>query len=87
MRTQYAQHITRILPRASPTLLITFEYNQAERAGPPFAVLESEVRALYQDNFQVDLWLDVDILPQSLGFKNAGITYLHEKVYCLRTAT
>ncbi|WP_020558993.1 thiopurine S-methyltransferase [Thiofilum flexile] len=84
LRQQYAEHFMRILPAQASTLLITFEYDQAERAGPPFAVLESEVRALYQDAFQVDLWLDVDILPQSPGFKNAGITRLHEKVYCLK---
>lgn len=83
MREHYAQHVKRIMPPACSTLLITFEYDQTERPGPPFAVLESEVRALYQNDFQVDLWLDIDILPQSPGFKNAGITYLHEKVYCL----
>jgi thiopurine S-methyltransferase len=84
MREQYAQHFTKIVPPTAATLLVTFEYPQAERAGPPFAVLESEVRVLYTQHFQVELWLDVDILPHSPGFKNAGISYLHEKVYCLK---
>lgn len=87
MRQQYAGHFAKIVPPQASTLLITFEYNQSERAGPPFAVLEEEVHALYDTHFKVDLWLDVDILPQSPGFKNAGITYLHEKVYCLRPKT
>jgi thiopurine S-methyltransferase len=35
------------LTGAAPQLLVTFEYDQKRLPGPPFSVLEAEVRAHY----------------------------------------
>lgn len=46
LRPRYAAH-ERTLAGTAPVLLVTLEYPQALMDGPPFAVLEDEVRALY----------------------------------------
>lgn len=46
MRERYAAHLVH-LTRAAPQLLIAFEYDQSLLVGPPFAVLEAEVRRHY----------------------------------------
>ncbi|MBK9030352.1 MAG: thiopurine S-methyltransferase [Myxococcales bacterium] len=47
-RARYVAHVRTLAPRA-PTLLVTLEYPQAAMPGPPFAVPEDEVRALFAD--------------------------------------
>lgn len=46
MRRDYAAHLVALAPGA-PQLLISFEYDQALLAGPPFAVTEAEITRLY----------------------------------------
>ena len=48
LRRRYVTHLRALAPSA-PRLLIGFEYPQAAMDGPPFAVLEPEVRALHPD--------------------------------------
>lgn len=47
LRSRYVQHVRAILPPAAPALVITLEYDQRLMKGPPFAVLEPELRALF----------------------------------------
>ncbi|WP_394838148.1 thiopurine S-methyltransferase [Pendulispora rubella] len=48
MRVRYARHLRTLLPTGAPGLVVTIEYDQARMAGPPFAVLESELREHYR---------------------------------------
>jgi thiopurine S-methyltransferase len=45
LRPRYVQHLRALLP-AAPGLVITYEYDQQLVTGPPFSVLEPELRAL-----------------------------------------
>ncbi len=83
MRRRYVRHLDACLPPGAPTLLVTMEYDQSVRPGPPFAVMETEVRDLYEPRHQVDL-LDVrdDLSPES-PWRKQGVTWLHEKVFRL----
>ena len=54
MRRAYAAHVTLITGSAAQ-LLISFDYDQAEMAGPPFSVPDEELRSLYGTDFQLDL--------------------------------
>lgn len=45
MRARYAQHLRALVE--GPGLLVTFDYDQGAREGPPFAVPEDEVRRHY----------------------------------------
>jgi thiopurine S-methyltransferase len=84
LRQQYAQHLKSILPNSAKMLLVTFEYEQAEMAGPPFSVNEAEVRALYQDNYAIEPLFAQDVLDSYPPFRALGLTHLHERVYLLK---
>jgi thiopurine S-methyltransferase len=47
LRPRYVGLLRTLLPPRAPALVITLEYDQAAMTGPPFAVLEPELRALY----------------------------------------
>lgn len=49
LRPRYAAALRALLPAGAPAIVITVEYDQAAMTGPPFAVLEPELRALYED--------------------------------------
>ncbi|MDD5274185.1 MAG: thiopurine S-methyltransferase, partial [Methylovulum sp.] len=46
MRTRYTSHLIN-LTDAAPQLLITYQYDQALVAGPPFSVTDAEVKRHY----------------------------------------
>jgi len=45
MRPRYVEHLRTLLPATAPGLVITLEYEQQRVNGPPFSVLEPELRA------------------------------------------
>jgi thiopurine S-methyltransferase len=47
LRGPYVAKLRALLPKASPGLIVTLEYPQELRAGPPFSVLEPELRSHY----------------------------------------
>lgn len=47
MRARYVPHVRKLLAPGARGLLVTLEYAQQLAEGPPFAVLEDEVRALW----------------------------------------
>jgi thiopurine S-methyltransferase len=47
LRPRYVARLRALVPAGAPALVITLEYDQAVMAGPPFAVLEPELRGLY----------------------------------------
>jgi len=52
LRERYAAHLI-ALTGAAPQLLVTFEYDQARHSGPPFSLLEAEVRTLYGATYRL----------------------------------
>jgi len=54
MRAAYAAHLMSISGDA-PQLLITYEYDQTQADGPPFAVLPEEIQQHYADNYQITM--------------------------------
>ncbi|MBF0265906.1 MAG: thiopurine S-methyltransferase [Gammaproteobacteria bacterium] len=53
MRKAYAQKLISTLPDSVRMLLVTLEYDQELKQGPPFSVTEEEVYFLYQDHFKI----------------------------------
>ena len=75
MRLQYSQKIKSFnIPNV---LLVTLDYPQAEKAGPPFAVSKKEVHALYEDKYSIKL------LRQTALDENKNLSYFNESVYML----
>ncbi|WP_394848671.1 thiopurine S-methyltransferase [Pendulispora brunnea] len=70
MRARYARHLRTLLPSGAPGLVVTLEYDQSRIDGPPFAVLEAELREHYRG-------LTVEFLSHGPSvvtkFRDAGI--------------
>lgn len=83
MREQYATHVNGILAGGARGLLITLDYDQAQKAGPPFAVGDDEVRLLLGAHWDLEVVEEQDILGESWKFVQEGVTRLDERVYRL----
>ncbi len=83
MRARYAAEVYARLPTGCQGLLITLEYPQAEREGPPFAISESEVREQYAPSWQVELFDRRPIPAGHPGFVS-GASRLDTSVYGLQ---
>ncbi|PJG58997.1 thiopurine S-methyltransferase [Aeromonas cavernicola] len=55
MRRQYAQLIAQLVEVDGTILLVTLEYQPVQQSQPPFSVSEPEVRALFAQNFEIEL--------------------------------
>lgn len=83
MRIRYATEFYAQLPAGCRGLLITLEYPQHQKHGPPFAVDAAEVQALLETQWQIDLLEREDILAEEHKFLADGVTRLHAAVYRL----
>ncbi|HEX7481563.1 MAG TPA: thiopurine S-methyltransferase [Polyangiales bacterium] len=83
MRVRYVQQLTALLPPAARGLLVTFEYEPSDIAGPPFSVDEAQVRALYEPGFELSLLQRRDVLQEEPRFKERGMRSMHECSYAL----
>lgn len=83
MRQRYVGELYARLPWGCRGLLITLEYPQAEKTGPPFSVPEAEVRALYACDWQVITLERRDILASQPRFVEEGVTALETAAYRL----
>lgn len=83
MRVRYAAQLARLLPRGARTLLVTMEYDQRQMPGPPHAVLEDEVRALFGTSHAITLLGRDAVLADLPQFAQRGVTALAEAYYLL----
>lgn len=83
LRARYVHEVHARLPAGCRGLLITLEYPQHEKVGPPFSVHEEEVRALYGPRWTVELLERRDILAEQPGFAAEGVTALSTAAYRL----
>ena len=86
LRQRYAEAVCARLPAGCRGLLITLEYPQAEKAGPPFSVDEREVHALYGAHWDIDALERRDILASQPGFIEEGVSALTTAAYRLHHA-
>ena len=82
LRARYVAELYARLPTGCRGLLITLEYPQAERDGPPFSVPEEEVRAEFGRDWDIDLLDRRPIPPDHPGFVS-GVSKLDTAVYSL----
>jgi len=79
MRRQYADTLRRLLPSAA-MLLISLEYPESEKQGPPFAVTEQEIRSLFQ-GASISLHGIRNLTGQGFARRTFATTVLVEKSY------
>ncbi|KJK19466.1 thiopurine S-methyltransferase [Pseudomonas sp. 2(2015)] len=83
LRQRYAALLSGYLASGCRGLLITMDYDQALLPGPPFAVVDAQVRQLFAD-WQPHELEARDILAESPKFVQAGVPMLFERVYRLQ---
>ena len=81
LRRRYAAELYARLPAGCRGLLITLEYPQHEKSGPPFSVPPEEVHALFDRDWRVECLERRDILEREPTFKAEGVTALRTAAY------
>ncbi len=84
MRRRYVTQVYGRLPAGCRGLLVTLDYPQQQKAGPPFSVGADEVRALFEPAWNVEVLERSDILASQPGFAAEGVTELHTAAYRLQ---
>lgn len=84
LRERYVGELHARLPADCRALLITLEYPQGEKSGPPFSVDEHEVHRLYGVQWDIDLLERRDVLDSQPGFIAEGVSALSTAVYRLQ---
>lgn len=84
LRRRYLDTVYAGLPRGCEGLLITLEYPQQEKAGPPFSVEPDEVANLFDTYWHASPIERRDILDQEPRFRAEGVSALSTAVYRLR---
>lgn len=87
LRTSYLRELYVRLPAGCRGLLVTLEYPQHQKQGPPFSVDEAEVRAGLAAGWSVEVLERRDILDREPGFAAEGITALSTVAYALQRET
>jgi len=80
LRKAYVGHLDSVLHAKQDILLVAMEYEQSEMSGPPFALLEPEIRSLFSTRHDVHLLERFDVLQVAPQFKQR-LSQLHEAVY------
>lgn len=81
MRIRYAHELYSNLQVGCRGLMITLEYPQQEKSGPPFSVEQDEVRTLFERDWAIDRLERRDILATQPVFAAEGVTALHTAIY------
>lgn len=81
LRSAYADSLYAALPAGCTGLLVTLEYPQHEKSGPPFSVDEAEVRERFGPRWRLDMLERKNILSSEPGFRAEGLTSLNTVAY------
>ncbi|MCU7939526.1 MAG: thiopurine S-methyltransferase [gamma proteobacterium symbiont of Bathyaustriella thionipta] len=83
MRQFYVKKLLQILPEKIKILLLTLDYDENEKQGPPFSVTEEEVYQLYGKNFSIELLEVTDIAAEQRSPRSQNMSYFNERVFLL----
>ena len=84
LRQKYVKHLNDIIVEGVRILLLTLNYPQHQKSGPPFAVSRPEVDELFIGSFQcreLDCINDIENEPM---FQNLGVDFVEKAVYLLQ---
>lgn len=85
MRAIYARKLLEFADTHTQILLQSFEYEQQEMNGPPFSVLEQEIKELLGGRFNITPVYNQSKFEEVKKFRQRGLSsYFIEKVYHLR---
>ena len=83
MRESYAKKLASLLTSGARGLLISLDYPQELKDGPPFAVSDDWINRHLSKDFEIELLSSKDVLEDNAKFVDKGVPWLTESVYKL----
>jgi thiopurine S-methyltransferase len=77
-RAAYQQKMLQFIPPATPMLMVTLDYDQSQMSGPPFSVPVSEIRELYQNEYDIDVLESNEQIEERSRWRDQGLSSLIE---------
>ena len=84
LRQKYAKHLSDIIEFDARILLLTLNYPQHQRSGPPFAVSKEEVGQLFNGSFDIQELYCIEDIENEPMFQNLGVDFVEKAVYLLQ---
>ena len=84
LRQKYVKHLNDIIDVDVRILLLTLDYPQHQRIGPPFAVSKTEVDLLFGRSFQCRELHCINDIENEPMFQNLGVDFVKKAVYFLQ---
>jgi thiopurine S-methyltransferase len=84
LRQKYIKHLNDIIVNDVRILLLTLNYPQHQRSGPPFAVSKFEVDELFRVSFQCRELECINDIENEPMFQNLGVDFVEKAVYLLQ---
>ena len=84
LRQKYVKHLNDIIDVDVRILLLTLDYPQHQRIGPPFAVSKTEVDLLFGGSFQCRELHCINDIENEPMFQNLGVDFVKKAVYFLQ---
>ena len=82
LRASYALHLAALMSPGTQMLLVTLEYREGQKSGPPFSVQDAEVKRLYSPHFTIEEISREDVSAAETRMRSTrGITELFEVCY------
>ena len=84
LRQKYVKHLSDIIGFDARILLLTLNYPQHQRSGPPFAVSKEEVDQLCNGSFDIQELYCIEDIENEPMFQNLGVDFVEKAVYLLQ---
>ncbi|MCO4798375.1 MAG: thiopurine S-methyltransferase [Colwelliaceae bacterium] len=82
MQQRYAEHLTTFIDDKTKLFLISLEFPQEELEGPPFAIVDKDVRRLFS-NFKIECIAEHDLEDKTFAQRTFNVSYLKEKLFII----
>ena len=84
LRQKYVKHLSDIIVFDVRILLLTLNYPQHQRSGPPFSVSKEEVDQLFNGSFDIQELYCIEDIENEPMFQNLGVDFVEKAVYLLQ---
>ena len=86
VRTRYAKHLVTLITKKTRALLLTVEYDQSRRDGPPFSVPGPEIETNFSNGFDIKTLCHNEIIDIKPKYRDWGLDSLMERATLLQAA-
>jgi thiopurine S-methyltransferase len=81
-RVRYVDGIKQLLEQDSRVLLVSLDYDDSIKQGPPYSVSDKEIKKLYGDVCEISLLDTIDLKATSSRYDS--LSYMYENIYLIK---